>query len=363
MNIKNQVESWWWSIDKWILFSTFLLIIIGCILILSGANSIERKYSYNEGYFFKKHLIFVPIAISVILCSSMLSIRHIIILSIIMFVIFLVLSFIPLFQSEIKGASRWIKFFNFTIQPSEFLKPTYIVCSALLLSRFKKKNDNSFLINFFIISVIGLILFLQPDFGMFILIFVTWFLQILLMGLSIKIILSILFFGLIVSCISFFTHDHIKFRVYNFFDADIGDNYQINRSLDAFSNGGAFGKGIGAGTYSKKLPDVHSDFIFALAGEELGFIFLCMILLLYIILIYRVVVLLLKEDNLFIFLSASSLIITLIFQSLINICSTLNMIPTKGMTLPFLSYGGSSLISCSLIIGFILSLTKKKRQI
>ena len=363
MNIRNKIESWWWSIDKWILFSTFTLIIIGSILILSGANSIETKYNYKEGYFFKKHLIFVPIGISIILCSSMLSVRHIIILSIIMFIVFLILSFIPLFQNEIKGASRWIKFLNFTIQPSEFLKPTYIICSALLLSRFKKKKDNSFIINFFIISLIGLILFLQPDFGMFILIFITWFIQILLMGLSIKIILLILFFGLIISIISYLTHDHIKFRIYNFFNSDVGDNYQINRSLEAFSNGGMFGKGIGAGTFSKKLPDVHSDFIFSLAGEELGFMFLCLIILLYIILIYRVVVLLLKEDNLFIFLSASSLIITIIFQTLINICSTLNMIPTKGMTLPFLSYGGSSLISCSLIIGFILSLTKKKRQI
>ena len=218
----------------------------------------------------------------------------------------------------------------------------------------------SFNINLLLLSLIGLALISQPDFGMFVLIFITWFSQIILLGVSIKIILFLTVFGIIISLLSYISHSHIRFRINNFFDKSVGDNYQINLSLDAFSSGGFFGKGIGTGTFSKKLPDAHSDFIFSIASEELGFFFSCLIILIYLIIFYRVTISILKIDNLFIFLATSGLSLIFVFQSLINISSAMNLIPTKGMTLPFLSYGGSSLLSCSIIIGSILSLTKKR---
>lgn len=359
MNIIYEMKNWWWSIDKWILFSTILLLLFGLMLTLSGSSKIEYKYDYPAGYLFNKHIIFVFISLLVILISSMLSVKNLIFFSISFFFIFIILSFLPLFQEEIKGASRWIKFFNFSIQPSEFLKPTFIIMSALLLSRYKKKEDNSFFLNFLLFSSLGFVLFLQPDFGMFVLFFLTWFAQLILVGLSFKILSLIIFFGSLIFIISFFTYDHIRFRILNYFNSDVGDNYQVNKAIESFSNGGFFGTGLGGGFFSKRLPDVHSDFIFALAGEELGFVFLCFIIFLYIILFYRVVISMVNEKNLFVFLSASSLILILILQCLINISSAVNLIPTKGMTLPFLSYGGSSLLSCSLIIGFLLALTKK----
>lgn len=359
MNIIYEMKNWWWSIDKWILFSTILLLLFGLMLTLSGSSKIEYKYDYPAGYLFNKHIIFVFISLLVILISSMLSVKNLIFFSISFFFIFIILSFLPLFQEEIKGVSRWIKFFNFSIQPSEFLKPTFIIMSALLLSRYKKKEDNSFFLNFLLFSSLGFVLFLQPDFGMFVLFFLTWFAQLILVGLPFKFLSLIIFFGSLIFIISFFTYDHIRFRILNYFNSDVGDNYQVNKAIESFSNGGFFGTGLGGGFFSKRLPDVHSDFIFALAGEELGFVFLCFIIFLYIILFYRVVISMVNEKNLFVFLSASSLILILILQCLINISSAVNLIPTKGMTLPFLSYGGSSLLSCSLIIGFLLALTKK----
>ncbi len=359
MNIVSEIKNWWWSIDKWILFTTILLLLFGLMLTLSGSNKIENKYNYPDGYLFNKQIIFVLISLAIILLSSMFSVKNLIFFSIFTFFIFLVLSFLPLFQQEIKGANRWIKFFNFSIQPTEFLKPSFIIISALLLSRYKKKEDNSFLLNFSLFSLLGFIFFLQPDFGMFVLFFLTWFAQLIIVGLSFKLLSVIIIFGLLIFITSFFIHDHIRFRLLNYFYSDVGDNYQVNKAIESFSNGGFFGTGLGGGFFSKKLPDVQSDFIFALAGEELGFVFLCFIIFLYIVLFYRVVISMVNEKNLFVFLSASSLILILILQCLINISSTVNLIPTKGMTLPFLSYGGSSLLSCSLIIGFLLALTKK----
>ena len=359
MNIIHEIKNWWWSIDKWILFSTILLLLIGLMLTLSGSSKIEYKYNYPSGYLFNKQIFFVFISLLVILISSMLSVKNLIFFSISTFFIFLILSFVPLFQQEIKGASRWIKFLNFSLQPSEFLKPTFIIMSALLLSRYKKKEDYSFLFNFSLFLLLGFVLFLQPDFGMFVLFFLTWFSQLILVGLSFKLISLIILCGSLIFIISFFTHEHVRFRILNYFNSDMGDNYQINKAIESFSNGGFFGTGLGGGFFSKRLPDVHSDFIFALAGEELGFIFLCLIIFLYIMLFYRVVFSMVNEKNLFVFLSASSLILILILQCIINISSALNLVPTKGMTLPFLSYGGSSLLSCSLIIGFLLALTKK----
>ena len=359
----NYIKNWWWSIDRWVFSLTLILISIGILLILSSSSGIELRYNFANNYLITKHLLFLPIAIFIIFFFSTLSIRNLIIMSLIIFTFCLILSFIVLFlPNETKGAKRWLKLFQFTVQPSEFIKPAYVIISALLLSRFKKKSDMSFNINIILLSLISLALISQPDFGMFVLIFITWFSQIILLGVSIKIILFLIIFGGLVTMFSYIYHSHIRFRINNFFDKSLGDNYQTNLSLDALSSGGFFGKGIGTGTFSKKLPDAHSDFIFSIASEELGFVFSCLIIFIYLIIFYRVTINTLKIDNLFIFLATSGLSLIFIFQILINISSAMNLIPTKGMTLPFLSYGGSSLISCSIIIGSILSLTKKRTK-
>ena len=202
----------------------------------------------------------------------------------------------------------------------------------------------------------------QPDFGMFILFFSVWIIQILNSSLEKKIIFPIICLFLLSFILSYIFLDHVKFRIDNFLFSNIGDNYQINKSLESFSNGGLFGQGIGNGMVSKNLPDAHSDFIYALIGEEFGFITAFLILAFYIIIYVRIFIISQITNNLFILNSLTGLGNILIFQTIINISSSLNLLPTKGMTLPFISYGGSSIISSSLIIGFILTLINNAKK-
>ena len=193
-----------------------------------------------------------------------------------------------IFFPETKGASRWIKFFGFSFQPSEIIKPSFIVVSSLLLSRFKTKNDFSFIINVFIFVLIGIILLKQPDFGMFLLLFLVWIIQIFNSKLDLKILIPIIVFFSGVFITSYFFLDHVRFRINNFLLGNVGDNYQINKSLESFANGGLFGQGLGNGNISKSLPDAHSDFIFALIGEEFGILAIFIIICLYLIIYLRI---------------------------------------------------------------------------
>ena len=203
------------------------------------------------------------------------------------------------FFPETKGANRWIKFYNFSFQPSELLKPSFIVLSAVLLGRYKIKNDYSFFLNILCLIIISSLLILQPDFGMFILIFAVWLIQILSSNINLKIIIPIVLSFILVFLLCFFTLEHVKFRIMNFFFSEVGDNYQISKSLDSFENGGLFGKGIGEGTIAKNLPDVHSDFIFALIGEELGGFFAILIIGVYIAMYVRIHIISQRSNNFF----------------------------------------------------------------
>tara|TARA_X000000950_G_scaffold258568_1_gene326188 strand:- start:910 stop:2004 length:1095 start_codon:yes stop_codon:yes gene_type:complete len=356
----HKIRLWWQSIDKLILSSTLLLLLIGTFLIMSSSLIHAEKNLLNEQYLIKKHLYFLPIAFFIILLTSTMTREKIVLLSVIAFFSFILLSIIPsFFFDEIKGANRWISVFGYSLQPSEFLKPTFVIITATLLSRFQKKKDFSLSLSFILLSLIILVLFLQPDFGMSFLIFLTWFIQVFIFGLSVKLISLIFIFGIFTSIFAYNVFPHVKFRVDSFFQANVGDKYQITKSLEAFSSGGLTGNGIGTAKISNYLPDVQSDFILALAAEELGFFTVMIIILLYSLIFLRSMVYSVKSSNMFDFLSLSGLAIILFLQFLINILSTLSLIPTKGMTLPFISYGGSSLLSCAFLVGLILSLSKK----
>ena len=348
------------NLDIYIFIPIIFLIIIGIFGVFSVSMRIDNKYDL----LIKKHLIFCFIGLVIIYLFSKLSLKNLVIISILFFTFSILLSISTiLFFPETKGASRWIKLFNFSFQPTEVLKPTFIVISSLLLTRYNSKRDFSFFINLILFTLISIILLRQPDFGMFILFFSVWILQIFNTQIEKKKILPILFIfsGALIS--SYILLDHVKFRINNFLFANVGDNYQINKSLKSFSNGGFFGQGIGNGEVSKNLPDAHSDFIYALIGEEFGFITALLVLILYFIIYFRIFMITKITNNFFILNSLVGLGNIFIFQTIINISSSLNLMPTKGMTLPFISYGGSSIISSSIIIGFTLTLinyAKKK---
>ncbi len=355
MKNKNFRNFFFFGIDKWIFFSTLVLLVIGIFGVFSASTRPDEKYDI----LIKKHLIFSLIGIFIIITLSKISIKNLIIISISFFLISLILSFSTIiFFPEMKGANRWIKIFDFSFQPTEILKPCFIILSALLLGRYKSKNDFSFILNISLFGIITLILLKQPDFGMFILIFLVWIIQIVSSNLEKNKIIPIIgtFFFIFIS--SYFIFDHVKFRINNFLFSDVGDNYQITKSLESFESGGLIGKGLGNGIISKNLPDAHSDFIFALIGEEFGYITSFLIICLFLGIHYRVYFFSRYASNFFTINALTGLGNILFFQTIINISSSLNLSPTKGMTLPFISYGGSSLISSCILIGFILSLIR-----
>ena len=340
---------WWKEIDK----ITFILI---CILLLIG-NILSLSLNGNFNIY-NKHLLFSILSLFILISLSTFqskTLRRISLFSLLICILFLI--FILFSDYEVKGSKRWLMIFGLSLQPSEFIKPFYFILSSWMIVQ-GINGKNSYLItlflSFFFIS--GLVI-LQPDFGMTILIFLTFFCQLFIAGLSIYLVIFALFSLIILSIFSYYFFDHVQRRVEVFLNPEF-DTYQIDLSLKAFQSGGLFGKGPGQGVLKERIPDANTDFIFAVAGEELGFIFCSIILFLILIIIIRFLLKLLKMKDPFVIISIVGLTCCFGLQSLINIFSSLSLIPTKGMTLPFISYGGSSMISSAILFGFLLSFTK-----
>ena len=343
MNIKN----FWTSIDR---LNFILILILGLLGVL-------LSFSVNQNFLFiNRHSIFYIFSLIIIIYLSQQNDKNIRRVALFGFII-LILLLISLFflDYEIKGAKRWLKIFSFSFQPSEVIKPFFIILSSWGISQ-SIKGKKYFLSSTFIAFII-LIAFvlLQPDLGMTILIASTFFCQLFIAGLPIILIIYGLILMILVSIIAYFFLDHVKNRIDSFLGN--ADSYQIDLSLSAFKSGGIFGKGPGQGDLKEKIPDANTDFIFAVAGEELGLIFCIIILIIILSIVVKTLLKVLKNNNPYKIIAISGLICSFGLQSLINILSALGMIPTKGMTLPFVSYGGSSMLSTSILFGFLLSLT------
>ena len=353
MNKLFNLKIWWSEIDKINFILISALLIIGILLSFSLSDSFV---------IFNKHLIFAIIAFFVMFFLSNFEPKTLRRISLFCFLfLLLMLILILFFDYEIKGSKRWLKFYGFSLQPSEFIKPFYFILSSwLIIQGINGRKSYLFVLILSFIVISGLVI-LQPDFGMTFLIFLTFFCQLFIAGLSIYLIVFSLFSLLALSFISYYVFEHVQKRVDIFLHPNL-DTYQIDLSLKAFQSGGLFGKGPGQGTLKEKIPDANTDFIFAVAGEELGFIFCSVIIILILIITIRFLLKLLKMQDPFIIVSIVGLTCCFGLQSLINIFSSLAVIPTKGMTLPFISYGGSSMISSSILFGFLLSLTKKKNS-
>jgi cell division protein FtsW len=261
---------------------------------------------------------------------------------------------------EAKGAKRWIMIFGFAIQPSEFAKTFFLVFNALLLH---KLSSTKWFIKYGLSTSFYLattfLLILQPDFGMSLVFTALWLIQLFVFGLPLLLIALCIFLGLIGAISAYFMMPHVADRVNKFLNFN-QSNYQVERSVDAYVNGGFFGTGPGSGIVKQHIPDAHTDFIFAVIGEEFGLIFCLFLMLILVLIITRAMKYALNEKDLFSKLAVIGIISQIALQSLINIGVSIGMLPTKGMTLPFISYGGSSLLAVSIGFGVILSLTKKK---
>ena len=352
--------NWWRSIDRKIFITTIILIFIGCLISFGATPSIAIKYGLEPYYFVKKHLIFTPVAFFFIFFTSLFSkvgIKRFFLFIFLISVFFIFYSFFIGIES--KGSIRWVYFFGYSFQPSEFLKVSFIIiCAWIFSSKNQLKVINNQIFSFILyLFVSGLILY-QPDFSMFIIISSVYFGQLFINGLKWKWVIACSFFFSFVFFVTYFLLSNVKIRIDNFFDPSTGDNYQISKSLQAIKEGGLFGKGTGMGTVKDNLPDAHTDFIFSVIAEEFGLISCLFVIIFYIYLIFKIYKRVKNEKYLFVILSVSGLVIQLGSQIFVNIGSTIGLIPTTGTTLPFISYGGSSMISMALNIGVILALTR-----
>ena len=359
---------WWKNIDKFIFSLILLLFVTGLFFSLVSTSLIASdKLNTNDYLFFFKHLVFVFLGIVIIFFFSSLDEKKLFRISPIIFlfsIIFLIL--VPFIGIEVKGSKRWIDLlFLPRFQPIELVKPFLIIVISLILSA--QKYNNIFIKYFFSFLTtlsVAFLLAIQPDIGQTILIFLSWSILIFTSGISI-LFLGIFFITLIFifSYLIFFIpkFEYIKNRLLSFFDSQGGThNFQSDKAIESIVSGGFFGKGIGEGTLKNRVPEAHTDYIISVISEEFGVIAIILILLLFLIFIYSIFkkVYLENEEKIkLILVGCTSLIL---IQAMIHIGVNIRLFPTTGMTLPFISYGGSSIISISILSGIILNLTKRK---
>jgi cell division protein FtsW len=343
MNIKI----FWNSIDRLNFILIFILGLLGVLL----------SFTVNQNLLFiNRHTVFFILGMLIILFLSQQNNKNIRRIALFGFIILIILLLsLYFFEYEVKGSKRWLRIFSFSFQPSEVVKPFFIILTSWGISQSIKGKKYFLLVTFVSFLALILLVLLQPDLGMTILIASTFFCQLFIAGLPMMLVLYGLALILFLSVLSYFFLDHVKSRIDSFLGN--ADTYQIDLSLSAFKSGGIFGKGPGQGDLKEKIPDANTDFIFAVAGEELGLIFCLIILIIILSIVIKTLLKVLKVDNPYKIIAISGLICSFGLQSLINIFSALGMIPTKGMTLPFVSYGGSSMLATSILFGFLLSLT------
>ena len=354
--------NWWRSIDRKVLICIFFLIIIGGLISFAATPAVAQKYNLDPNFFVKKHWFFIPVVLFSIFFTSLFSelgIKRFFLFIFLISIFFIIYSFF--FGIEIKGANRWSYLFGYRFQPSEFLKVSFIVISAWIFSsNTYLQNLNNKLISFLLYLLVSSLVLSQPDVSMFCIISLAYFSQLWISGLKWRWLgFVVLFFGSIFS-LCYLIIDNVKRRVDIFFNLQVGDNYQITKSLEAIKEGGFFGKGPAEGTIKDILPDAHTDFIFAVVAEEFGWVTCLIIIFIFIFLIFTIFQRIKKTNNMFALITVSGLIIQFGFQIFVNIGSTIGLIPTTGTTLPFISYGGSSMISSAINLGTILSLTRIK---
>lgn len=344
------------------LTAILLIICFGAIMVTTASPAIAERIGYDSFYFIRRQLIFLFISCWFMIGVSMLSPTTVRRLAVIAFIggIFLLVGLL-LFGNAINGAKRWMFIAGVSIQPSEFMKPLFIIVTAWMLSESKIKHDfKGVQISLVLYALLAFLLIMQPDFGMFIVVSAVWAGQMFIAGLSYSIIASIGGALFLVMILAYLFFPHFAYRIDNFINAESSGNYQVNKSLDAFHSGGLTGRGPGEGVVKQTLPDSHTDFIFAVVGEELGAIFCILLVVMYGFIVLRGLKSMLKEDDLFIVYSVAGLLIQFGIQAIINMSVALNLLPTKGMTLPFISYGGSSMLAIAMAMGMMLSLTKRR---
>jgi len=361
------IAKWWRNVDKQILILFIFLFLLGLLFSFSSTTLVvSEKMNKQTYFFFIKHLIFVLISLFLIFLISTQERKKLIkVLLFLFFISVIILALVPIYGTEIKGSKRWIDFYIFPMfQPVELVKPLFIIVTAkIIVSNEESGIYKRYLYSFLVLLLILVFLINQPDLGQTLLITSTWITMIFVSGFNMLVLLILgLIFISAIALLIFFSPSkfgYIFLRIKTFIDPKEGDNFQSQKALDAIKQGGLTGQGMGEGVLKEKVPEAHTDYIIAVISGEFGAVFVLLIVAIFLLIGYKVLNKTFSEQNEFVKLSLVGLVSLLIIQTFIHIGVNIRLLPTTGMTLPFLSYGGSSLVGISIVSGIILNFTRK----
>ena len=359
--------NYWKNIDKKILFCFLILFFLGLFFSFSSTSSLAGERLNKDYYFFfTKHLLFTFAALIIMILISIIKTEFIIKYTLHIFIIsFILLALVPIIGVEVKGAKRWLDLYFFRLQPIEILKPLFILLTVKILTFEKlKEKQIKYILSFIILSSVIILLIDQPDLGQSILLIGSWVATVFISGVSLIYIFFFFFlFFVSLGSILFFLPEKFGYvinRLVTFFDPNQGDKFQSSSALDAIKLGGLTGQGMGEGILKESVPEAHTDYVIAVISEEYGSIVSIIILSIFLYISFRIIKNCFNQENQFLKISLSGLATLLIFQTFIHAGVNTNLLPTTGMTLPFLSYGGSSLIGSAILAGLVLNYTKNK---
>ncbi|HZS64019.1 MAG TPA: putative lipid II flippase FtsW [Xanthobacteraceae bacterium] len=353
---------WWWTVDKLMLAAVAILMLGGIVLSLAASPPVAARLGLDAFYFVNRHVLYLVPAAAVMLLTSLMSPPQIRRVALFVFAISLLLVVATLlYGAEIKGARRWIVILGLNIQPSEFLKPSFVILISWLFGESARRPEmpaNSMAVA--LLLVVVALLVAQPDFGQTMLVMLIWGALFFMAGMRLIWMLGLGAVSLLGLTGAYLTMPHVAQRIQRFIDPGSGDTFQVTTSIGSFLRGGWFGQGPGEGTVKRILPDSHTDFVFAVAAEEFGIVLCLMLVALFAFVVIRALRQAMNNEDAFSRFAAAGLAMLFGLQSAINMSVNLHLMPAKGMTLPFISFGGSSMISLAYAMGMLLALTRER---
>jgi cell division protein FtsW len=357
----SPLGDWWWTVDRLILAAIAVLMLAGLVLSLAASPPVALRMERDPFFFVNRQVMYLIPAVAILLGTSLLSLRQIRRLSMLVFVVSLVLvAATLLYGAEVKGARRWIVLFGLSIQPSEFLKPAFVIVIAWLFGESTRRPEMpANLVALALLLLVVSLMVLQPDFGQTMLILLVWGALFFMAGMRLVWVAGLAATAAAGLAGAYFTVPYVTRRIKGFIDPSSGDSFNIGIALESFARGGWFGRGPGEGTIKRILPESHTDFVFAVAAEEFGIVLCLVLLALFAFIVIRALRHALSTEDPFARFAASGLAILFGLQAAINMAVNLHLLPAKGMTLPFISYGGSSMLSLAYGMGMLLALTRE----
>jgi cell division protein FtsW len=359
---RSAFGDWWWTVDRLLIAGLAILMLSGLVFLMAGGPPVAERLGLSTFHFVNRQVLFLLPALCIMIPVSFLSLRHIRRLALLVYGVGMALVLLAFqYGPEIKGAHRWIVIGPLGIQPSEFVKPAFVVLAAWAFSeRARRKDMPGAWLAFLILPATIIPLILQPDFGQTMLVTIVWCGLFFVAGLHWFWVMGLGGAGLVGIVAAYEFLPHVRARIERFMDKSSGDTFQVDTAMESFARGGWLGRGPGEGTVKRILPDAHTDFIFAVTAEEFGIVVCLLLLTLFAFIVLRGLTLARRSEDTFCRLAATGLIFMFGLQACINMMVNVHLMPAKGMTLPFISYGGSSLLSLALGMGFLIALTRRR---